>query len=392
VERPDEPVDPDTTRGQAVFSANGFKGIVEGGVAVGFNNDLYIATHSGTPKDTLFAFTPQGSIRWKAELGPVRSSPVVGNNEDIFVASEDGRLYGFSSTGKRLWPPYNTGAVIRSSPAFGAEGYIFFGDSEGNVHAVNSFDGLPVVGWPVRPTNVAITVPPVITRDHTVIVAASDGYVWALRPDGRTLWKSSTNIGSVSVGMALVEREFEITLPNGQTARTKNTVVYIVSNSGRIYALTVDTNGSINWEYPLTGPLRSAPVVGPDGTIYVGTSTGMTALNEEVDQFTPRLRFIHVANDVGTPAIDSNENVYFVSGERVIAINPNNMPLWEFDLKMEADGPLTIGRNGLLYVAGSNGVLYGLSTNSVGLAREKWPMFQRNSRHTGRLGNDATDG
>lgn len=387
------PVDTsDTTRAQVAFTANGFSGEVKGSVAIGFNNDIYLGTLTGKTKDTLYAYTPNGKIRWKAVTGPLRSSPVVGNNEDVFITSEDGRLYGFTSMGKQLWPSYNTNAILRSSPAFGIEGGLFFGDSNGKIHGINSFDGLQLAGFPTQVTNVPITVSPVITRDRTIIVAATDGFVYALRPDGSLLWKSSANVGSVSAGMAVVEREFEITLPNGQTTRSKQSVVYVVSNNGKIYALTVDTNGSINWEYQLTGPMRSSPVVGPDGAIYIGTSTGLVVLEEEVDQFTPRLRYIHVAQDVGTPAIDSNENVYFVAGKTLRAINPNNKPLWEFDLRMQADGPLTIARNGLLFVAGNNGVLYGIQTGSVGLAREKWPMFQRNSRHSGRIGIDATDG
>ena len=42
-------------------------------------------------------------------------------------------------------------------------------------------------------------------------------------------------------------------------------------------------------------------------------------------------------------------------------------------------------------VAGQNGVLTSLETGSVGLALNMWPMFQRNARHTGRLGIDAGD-
>lgn len=382
----------DSTRANVAFTANGFSGEVKGSVAIGFNNDIYFGTLTGKTKDTLYAYTPTGRIRWKAVTGPLRSSPVVGNNEDVFITSEDGRLYGFTSMGKQLWPAYNTNANLRSSPAYGIEGGLFFGDSDGKIHGVSSFDGLPIEGFPTQVTNVPIIVAPVITRDRTIIVAATDGHIYALRPDGTRLWKSSANVGSVSTGMAVVEQEFEVTLPNGQVARSKHTVVYVVSNNGRIYALTVDTNGSINWEYQLTGPTRTSPIVGPDGAIYIGTSTGLMVLEETVDQFTPRLRYIHVAEDVGTPAIDANENVYFVAGKTLRALNPNNKPLWEFDLRMHADGPLTISRNGLLFVAGNNGVLYGIQTGSVGLARAKWPMFQRNSRHSGRIGIDETDG
>lgn len=378
------------TKPNADYRAVGFTGDVKGSVAVGFNNDLYI----GTLSDTLYAFTPAGRLRWTfATQGPIRSTPVVGNNEDVFVTSEDGRLYGLTSTGAQLWPPYNTSTVLRSTPALGVEGYLYFGDGEGRVHAVNSFNGLSARDWPKKVADAPIVVPPVIMEDRTIIVAATDGYVYGLGPDGSTRWRSEANVGSVNVGMALADREITISFPNGETTTTKTTMIYIVSNNGSLYALSAE-DGSLAWSYALTGPLRSGPVVGTDGAIYVGTSTGLIVLEEEANSYTSRLRYIYPAEDVGTPVIDANENIFFVSAQRVVAINPNNTPLWTetYDLKAQADGPLTIGRDGRIYVATNRGVMYGIQTGSVGLAPGKWPMFQRNARHTGRLGIDATDG
>src|SRR5690606_17267349 len=154
--------------------------------------------------DTLYAFSPAGKLRWAfATQGPIRSTPVVGNNEDVFVTSEDGRLYGLTSTGRQLWTPYNTGSLLRSTPALGVEGFLYFGDSDGYVHAVNSFNGLSAAGWPRKVANAPIVVPPVIGRDRILYVAATDGYVYAVGPDGSVKWRSANNIGSVSVGMAL---------------------------------------------------------------------------------------------------------------------------------------------------------------------------------------------
>ncbi len=375
--------------GTVRWRAAGFKGDVKGSVAVGFNNDIYV----GTASDTLYAFSNLGALKWKfATRGPIRSSPLVGNNEDVFVTSEDGRLYGLNSTGAELWPAYNTGALLRSSPTLGVEGRLYFGDSNGRVHAVNSFNGLSTGGrWPVSVSSSPIVVPPVIARDRTIVVATTDGFLHALAPDGTLLWTTTQNVGSIMVGMALIERQLTVTLPTGESRTSTAVIVYAVSNDGIIYAIAAE-DGSILWSYPLTGPLRSGPVVGTDGAIYVGTSTGLIALNEDADAFTPRLRFVFPAPDVGTPVVDASEVVYFVSGRTVFAINPNNTPFWEFDLGTQSDGPPTINREGGLLVAGQNGLMTSLETGSVGLAPGKWPMFQRNARHTGRLGIDADDG
>lgn len=374
--------------GTVKWRTAGYYGEVRGSVAIGFNNDVYVASSS----DTLYAFSSTGALKWKfATLGPIRSSPLVGNNEDVFVTSEDGRLYGLDSDGHPLWTAYNTGSALRSSPTLGVEGALFFGDADGRVHAVSSFNGQPLAGlWPVNVTSGAIIAPPVIAKDRTLFVSSGDGHIYALSPNGSILWQSTENIGSVMVAMALIEKSVTISLPGGGQEESTVNIIYAVSSNGSIYAIS-GTDGSMLWSEPLAGPRRSGPVVGSDGTIYVGTSTGLIALNEDVDPFTPRLRFVYPADDVGTPAIDSNEVLYFVSRTRVHAINPNNTPIWSYDLGAESDAPLTITRHGLLIVAGQNGVLTSLETGSVGLALNMWPMFQRNARHTGRLGFDARD-
>lgn len=398
----DEDATVDNRPGSVRWKTAGFDGEVWGSVAVGFNNDLYL----GTTSDTLYAFSNVGSLKWKyATLGPIRTSPLVNVSHNIFVTSEDGRLYGVSSTGAQLWPPYSTGARIRSSPAQGVDSHLFFGDSNGKLHAVNSFDGQSRAGrWPLQVSTMPIVAPPVIARDHTIIVASTDGYLYAISPDGVVLWKTAQQVGSTTgplesilVGMALVERNLSITLPTGEIRTSTAVVVYVVSNAGYLYAIAGE-DGSILWSYALTGPLRSGPVVGPDGAIYVGTSTGLTVFNPDADAFTPRLRFIFPAEDVGTPVIDANEVIHFVGRDikshkpKVYAINPNNTPVWEYDLNMESDGPPTISRDGALLISGQNNMLFSIETGSVGLSLGQWPMYQRNARHTGRIGIDADDG
>lgn len=379
--------------GSLRWKTPGITGNVDGSVAVGFNNDIYV----GSSDNSLFSFSTNGSLKWRYDVGgAIESSPLVGNNDDIFVTGSEGRLYGISSEGTRRWGwanHYDTGSSIRSSPSMGSDGTIYFGDSQGRLHAVSSFDGLkPGTGsWPVDVTTAEIVTPPVISRDRTVYVGATDGHVYAYDPDGVRLWKTVSNIGSVMVGMAMVEREYSVLLPSGTVRTTIVVVLYVVTNDGNLVAVSGE-DGSVQWSYPLTGPLRSAPVVGPDGTIYVGTSTGLIALNPDIDALTPRLRFVHVSPDVGTPVIDSNGIIHFMSDKTVMAISPGNVPQWQYFIGADADGPLTITRDGVLLVAAENGYLYALETGSVGLNPENWPTFQRNARNTGRLGIDATDG
>lgn len=386
-EEPDE-----TGPGTLAWRAFGFAGEVEGSAAVGFNGDIYIASTS----DTLYAFDSAGSLRWSfGALGPMRSSVLVGNNEDVFVTSEDGRLYGLTSQGVGLWgtsSAYSTGAgILRGAPALDVNGVMYVGDTEGILHAVNSFDGQPASpAWPIRVAEGPIVASPVIARDRTIIVASTDGHIRAVSPEGVVIW-TSPDLGAIRTDLALSERSITAFTPSGGTEDIMITIIYAVTESGRIHALS-GRDGTSIWSHPLDGPLRSAPVVGPDGAVYVGTSTGLVALEEETGSYTSRLRFKFVASDVGSPAVDAAGVIHFVGSRTVHAVNPNGTPAWSYDLGTESDGPVTINRDGLLLIAGNNGTLFALRTGSVGLARGKWPMVHRNARHTGRLGLDETDG
>jgi outer membrane protein assembly factor BamB len=389
-------IDPDSILpGAIVFRGTGLRGEIKGSAAVGFNDDIYIGTSTGT----VFAFDKEGTLRWERDTkGPIRSAPVVGNNEDVFVTSEDGRLWGFTADGRDLWAvPYNSAAPLRSSPTLGVDGVLYFGDTFGYLHAVNSFNGLSAWSAPVKVVDGSIVQAPVITRDHTIIVTDSQGRISGFDRSGNVLWQSDIRGSGVCPGgtarapMALSEIQLTVELPTGEIRRSTEALVYLMSDDGCMYAYS-GFDGSRVWHYPIGGTLVTGPVVDEAGTIYAGTETGLYALNETADALTPRLRYKFVADDVGMPAIDANGVIHFVSGTRVVAINTNGTPSWEYALNTEADGPVTINREGQLIVAGRNGILYGFATGSAGLAKGKWPMFMRNARHTGRLGIDSSDG
>ncbi|MFT4603386.1 MAG: outer membrane protein assembly factor BamB [Rhodothermales bacterium] len=381
--------------GTLAFRGTGLSGDVRGSVAVGFNDDIYV----GSSNNTLYAFNNNGELRWQRETkGPIRSTPVVGNNEDVFVTSEDGRLWGFTSEGNDLWAvPYNSSAPLRSSPAMGVDGVLYFGDTFGNLHAVNSFNGLSAWSSPVKVADGSIVEAPVITRDHTVIVADSQGRLSGYDRMGTLLWQSiirgsgTCGGGAARAPMALAEIQLTVELPTGEIRSSTEALVYVMADDGCLYAYS-GFDGSRLWHYALGGTKVSGPIIDGSGTIYAGTETGLFALNETADALTPRLRYKFVTDDVGMPAIDTNGVIHFVSGRKVMGINTNGTPNWEYQLNTEADGPVTINREGTLLVAGRNGHLFGLKTGSAGLAGGKWPMYGRNARHTGRIGIDSSDG
>lgn len=362
-----------------------FAGEVFGSIAVGNNGDIYF----GTTADTLYALASDGTLRWERQVeGEVVASAAVSNSNNIFVTTESGRLHKFSQSGSERWV-YNANARVLATPTLSLKSVIYFGDADGEMHAVESINGVPINGWPVRVSDFPIEVPAILNEEGTrLYTAATDGFVYALdADDGSQVWKSGINVGSVQDAMAVVDRQFTIDLPGGQQQTTTINVIYIVSNSGRLYALNGD-DGTVIWDERINGPNRAGPIVGPDGAIYVSTSTGMMAFDEEVAQGDDRLRFIFDIETGDMPAMDSNQNIYFMSGTTLYGISPTQSILVTEELGTQVSGPLTIDRSGRILFAGRNKRICAYETGSAGLAPGKWPMYQGNARHTGRLGDD----
>ena len=370
---------------------------VAGGVAIGFNGDLYV----GTDADTLYALSPSGALRWKRGVqGRITSSPVVSNTEDIFVTSSDGRLHAFTSTGAQLWRPIVSPFSISGGPALGIDGTLYFGDDAGQLWAVNWFSGRVRAGFPVAvntsASGTAIVGPPVIAGDGTIFVASIGGSVFGVNPDGTVKWSQTSFSSNFSRSLSVVEREVTRQLISGTVTEISTTVygVFLAGTEVSLYALSGD-DGGVQWSEPIADPASgqiSTPIVDEGGSIYLGTSRALLAFNETLGtNQTSRLRFSLPAANVGTPAIDAGGTIHFVSARALRSVNPNGTPNSSYDLTATARGPLTIGRNGVVYVAADNELLTGLNTGTAGLSQGKWPMFQRNSRHTGRIGVDSND-
>ncbi len=101
--------------------------------------------------------------------------------------------------------------------------------------------------------------------------------------------------------------------------------------------------GAKRWEFETGHWVRSTPVLGADGTLYVGSV------------------------DKKTYALDGK------SGAKK----------WEIEIGSEGMSSPVLGTDGILYVAADKGVS-AIRTDSKGPAKSPWPMRGQNPQHTGR--------
>src|SRR5512133_734503 len=77
-----------------------------------------------------------------------------------------------------------------------------------------------------------------------------------------------------------------------------------------------------------------------------------------------------------SPAIGTDGTIYN-------AINPYGILRWSYFARSEILSSPTIGIDGTIYVGSADGILYGISSSSLGLAESPWPKFQHDVRNNG---------
>ncbi len=369
---------------------------------VGINGTIYV----GSDDHILYAIEDKGespSPRWKFRTdGAVYSSPAIGDDGTIYVGSYDNNLYAVNQNGTERWS-FQTGDEVHSSPAIGEDGTIYVGSDDNNLYAVNP-DGTE--RWSFK-TGDKVRCSPAIAEDGTVYIGSHDENLYAVNPDGSERWEFSTEghvrstpaIGSEgSIYVGSTDNNLYGINPDGterwrfsvghsiysSPAIAEDGTIYVGANDRNLYAISsyvealswamfgrdrkstgwspyesAPLHGTEIWSFFSSWEIRSSPVIGEDGTIYVGSNDGyLYAVNSdgtekwrfETDDFIP-----------SSPAIGKDGTVYVGSWDNhLYAVNPDGSEEWKF----ETDDPIrtspNIGGDGTIYVSSSKN-LYAVS-------------------------------
>jgi outer membrane protein assembly factor BamB len=288
------------------------KTVLTSSPAIGSDGTIYV---SGTNLDRLvyycgvtvtvsriYAINPDGSKKWEFDKllsGVINSSPVVGSDGTIYIASEgdilndranicddtsnfppsdvdpnypvNGHLYAINPDGTLKWE-FRALGPIDSSPSIGADGTIYLG-SDGTIYAYGNS-----------------------LHEYNTVNPRTIGYLYAIDPSGQLKWYTDL-FGNVKSSPAI----------------GNDGTIYVGSDKEDFFALN-PADGSIKWQYPTRGPVRSSAAIAADGTIYVGSNDGsLYALNPDG---TLKSRVITSQNELvnSSPNIAPDGTVYFTTG------------------------------------------------------------------------------
>jgi outer membrane protein assembly factor BamB len=245
--------------------------------------------------DDAGAFVPAQQV-FRRSLAPISSSPAIGGDGTIYVGTADGKLVAVAPDGSAVKWSATTNDTLGSSPAVAADGTVYVGSSDRKLYAFTR-DGS--TKWSFE-TGGAILGSPVVGGDETVYVGASDGKLYAIAPDGKARWTYMT--GGPITGAPAV----------------RGGVVYVGSDDKQLHAVAT-TSGQRKWAYATLGSVAS-PVVQVDGTVYVGSADG------RLYALSPSGLLFFAVNAKGpirsAPAIADDATLYVTTENALVAIGP----------------------------------------------------------------------
>ncbi len=149
--------------------------------------------------------------------------------------------------------------------------------------------------------------------------------------------------------------------------------IYVGSTSPPLDSTTwhaVSPQGGTLWSLTLPSAARVAPAIGADGTLYIDTRTN--------DPFDGRLYAVDPAGSIKWsierspgdyalhPAIGDDGTIYTAGGDYLSAVDPDGNVLWTFDNQANAfaSSP-AVGHDGTIYMGGVDASLYAIAPDGT---------------------------
>ncbi|MBC7195278.1 MAG: PQQ-binding-like beta-propeller repeat protein, partial [Caldisericia bacterium] len=213
---------------------------------------------------------------------------------------------------------------------------------------------------------------PVIASDGTIYfysecVTTRQFLFCAVNPDGTLKWQ--TDVLSLGFGLPL---STPVIGPDG--------TIYYGSSDNDLIALY--PNGAFKWVYKEaegeTKNIFSSPAIGSDGTIYYGSSdNNLYALNPNG---TLKWKYKTGGDVIQPPAIGNDGTIYFGSDDdNLYALNPDGTLKWKYKYKTSniRNGPV-IAPNGKIYIISNDDYLYQIELSGEWVWKKKLNILTSN--------------
>ncbi|RLI84664.1 MAG: hypothetical protein DRO98_08375, partial [Archaeoglobales archaeon] len=348
------------------------------------NGTVYVGSHDGN----LYALYPNGTLKWNFPTGgKVYSSPSIGNDGTIYFGSEDGKIYALYPNGTPKWSYTTEDKIVWSSPAIDKNGVIYIGSRDGKLYALypnGTLKWSAIIGKPIHTS-------PIIASDGTIYLGGSDGILYAigdkkpvelansswptfmhdLNHTGRSGYKVAPEVGAkwvLDLGKGIVR-------PPVIGADGTIYVGFYDSNSKVSKLFAINPNGTIEWDYSVTNDdygLDSSPVVASDGSVcFLSGSGGVTLYCLYPNGTLGWSRHVTPYASTESSPIIAFDTIYFGTNGEFYAYTIDGSEKWHYPgYQISISSSPAIDENGTIYFGDNRGVLRALYPNGT----QKWTV------------------
>ncbi len=327
------------------------------------------------PLAGLIAFTvlpasaAPGDLRWSFTAdSAIRSSPAFGANGWLLFASLAGTIYSIDPANGSLHWKTNTGGAIYSSPTVATDASVFIGVSNGLL-ALDGFTGAKRWLYPTA-TNLpqAVYATPTLSPDGSLFSLSIAGIEFALDAiSGKPRWTGSH-----------VNFFASDSFPNFSSPTLDKRGQLFFGLGGRQYngpsprpilALS-SISGSLVWSNATLNLVQSSPAIGEDGTVFIGAFDKFVYA---LDPQTGAQKWAHLTGDSisSSPALGPDGTLYVGANDGILYAldSQTGAEKWRFLTFDTIHSSPAVAADGTVYIGSQDQKVYAID-GATGV--EKW--------------------
>jgi hypothetical protein len=316
-------------------------------LAISSNGALYAGSRIANPSSSLLvAIDESGRLRWqRGTAGENRSTPITLNGliYSVLQRSTATTLDVIDSTGQNSWS-FDLEQGL-AEPALKSDGTAYLLTNKGTFFAINNNTLQYRLPQFADAINGYYPAPSVDSNGmiYQAVLRAGQAKLIALNPDGTSYWEYAIPNNTLPSQIALHQDNIYLTaggvlysLNSSGTLNWQQTDVALgISLSADVYIYTTNANGlrklssnngAPDWTYSTNQTPQTVPLIGDNGTVYLGDSSGRVYAVSSTG--TPVWVFTPPSTDAVTD-INLNNKVLYVAyaSNKVIAIQTDSSQL-----------------------------------------------------------------